>query len=708
MIVKNESKIILRLLESVLPLIDSYCICDTGSTDSTTDIIQLFFDKHNLPGKIVTEPFRDFGYNRTYALRQCIGMENADYLLLLDADMVLQLGNIDVAEFKKNLSADAYHMFQGSPVFVYKNVRLIKNDPRVTYWGVTHEYVQTPPDFKYDDLPIDKLFIKDIGDGGAKSEKFERDVRLLTKGLEELPNNDRYTFYLANSYRDLGQYENAIKTYKKRIEIGGWIQEIWFSYYSIGKCYRDIGDFAQAMYYWLEAYHVFPDRIENLYEIITHYRQHGKNNLAYTFYELAQHERMRCQSTDHLFLEKDIYDYKLDYEFSIIGYYCNRNGHDIDRACMCVLANKSADEGIQKNVLSNYKFYATKLRDLVTSSIFTLDIGNSNIVNTTDMVSSTPSLCIDKSTGELVVNVRFVNYKIGEHGEYINKDRIVTKNVIATFDMKQKSSQMTNPLGSSQMTNPLGSSQMTNPLGSSQMTKTGEFELKYEVIYDNLYVGLEDVRLFYSNNGEILFNANRGLSYECMVIEHGQINMKSHQTVSNLVKKEKQRQIEKNWTLFQDHDNSLIKMVYEWYPLTIGLHRDHPEHLIDGENRPITQLDCRWSIETPPFFKWVRGSTNGLSMKNPEDGSRELWFICHIVSYEDRRYYYHIFVVLDAVTYEVKRYSRLFTFEGQKVEYTLGFVFLEQKKEFLIGYSLLDRETKYMKIGMDEICKMFI
>jgi tetratricopeptide (TPR) repeat protein len=608
-------------------------------------------------------------------------MENADYLLLLDADMILQVGNIDIIEFKQNLKSDTYHIFQGSPTFFYKNVRLVKNDPRVSYWGVTHEYVQTPPDFKYEDLLIETLFIKDIGDGGAKAEKFERDVRLLTKGLEELPDNDRYTFYLANSYRDLGQQQNAIDTYKKRIKIGGWREEIWFSYYSIGKCYRDMGDFAQAMHYWLEGYSFFPDRIENLYEIITHYRQHGKNNIAYTFYDMADYERTRCPSTDHLFLEKDIYDYKLDYEFSIIGYYCNRNKHNIDKACMRVLANKSADENTQKNIFSNYKFYATKLKDVVGNSIITLDIGSSNIIDKTDMASSTPSLCIDKITGELVVNVRFVNYRIGEHGEYINNDRIVTKNVVATFDMKQK---------------------------SEKMIKTSEFEVKYESSYDNLYVGLEDVRLFTSNSGQILFNANRGLSYECMVIEHGQLNLKSHQTVSTLVKKDKQRPIEKNWTIFQDYGSNDVKMVYEWHPLTIGLHRDHPDHLIDGENRPITQLDCKWSIETPPFFKWVRGSTNGMSITNQVDGSRELWFICHIVSYEDRRYYYHIFVVLDAVTYQVKRYSRLFTFEGHKVEYTLGFVYLEANQEFMIGYSLLDRETKYMKVGLGDIENMMV
>ena len=40
MIVKNESKVIRRLLESALPIIDSYCICDTGSTDDTKEIIR--------------------------------------------------------------------------------------------------------------------------------------------------------------------------------------------------------------------------------------------------------------------------------------------------------------------------------------------------------------------------------------------------------------------------------------------------------------------------------------------------------------------------------------------------------------------------------------------------------------------------------------------------------------------------------------------
>ena len=43
MIVKNEGKIILRLLESVVSIVDCYCISDTGSTDNTIELIENIF-----------------------------------------------------------------------------------------------------------------------------------------------------------------------------------------------------------------------------------------------------------------------------------------------------------------------------------------------------------------------------------------------------------------------------------------------------------------------------------------------------------------------------------------------------------------------------------------------------------------------------------------------------------------------------------------
>ena len=98
----------------------------------------------------------------------------------------------------------------------------------------------------------------------------------------------------------------------------------------------------------------------------------------------------------------------------------------------------------------------------------------------------------------------------------------------------------------------------------------------------------------------------------------------------------------------------------------------------------------------------MRGSTNGVTINN------EIWFITHLVSYEQKRYYYHMFVVLDIDTFKVKRYSVPFTFEKINIEYTLGFVFDKKTDNFIIGYSTMDRTTNYMEVSKGNIDELFM
>src|ERR1700722_17972902 len=65
MIVKNESKVIQRCLDSVKPHIDYWVIVDTGSTDGTQEIIK----KHmkGIPGKLYERPWKNFGESRSEA-----------------------------------------------------------------------------------------------------------------------------------------------------------------------------------------------------------------------------------------------------------------------------------------------------------------------------------------------------------------------------------------------------------------------------------------------------------------------------------------------------------------------------------------------------------------------------------------------------------------------------------------------------------------
>ena len=57
------------------------------------------------------------------------------------------------------------------------------------------------------------------------------------------------------------------------------------------------------------------------------------------------------------------------------------------------------------------------------------------LITDTDMVSSTPSISFGKDENELLICVRYVNYKIGEKGEYNNSKNITTTNIIATVDI---------------------------------------------------------------------------------------------------------------------------------------------------------------------------------------------------------------------------------------------------------------------------------
>lgn len=648
MIVKNESRVILRLLQSVIPIIDTYCICDTGSTDNTIELIETFFKERGISGKIVQEPFRDFGYNRSFALKECVSMTDVDYILLMDADMVLTGSHLnEPTRLKESLKDDVYTLFQGNARFFYKNARIVKNKG-YSYWGVTHEYLKTGEGTSYGAISKTDLFIDDIGDGGAKSDKSERDIRLLKKGLEDEPNNDRYTFYLANTYRDARQYLLAIEYYQKRIAIGGWIEEVWQSYYNIGKCYQEMGDMPKALYYWLEGFQSYPKRIENLYKIVQYYRTEGKNRLAHQYYLFAKRVlEKNGVSNDFLFLEKDVYEYKLDYEFSIIGYYENPDNVPLKNLSMKLLACPIIEDGISRNILSNYKFYTEKLFDKKKTMDHRLISSLSNIsVEGDGFASSTPSLCI--LNNQLIVNTRFVNYRIDDRGGYVNQENITTKNVISVVDL-------------------------------DSYEKVAEFELGYNDSLDNVYVGLEDVRLFSTSDGKLLYNANRGLGNSNMKVEHGIVDVSKETTTNDvlLTFDERQTQVEKNWVLFPVGNKT--KCIYNWSPLVIG----------DIQNGQFIKTGEQ--SELPDFFRYIRGSTNGQVIDD------EIWILSHVVSYESRRHYYHIMIVLDKTTFAVKKYSPLFTFEGKPVEYTLGFVPIDN--DLLIGYSVLDRETKYMMVS---------
>jgi len=622
MIVKNESKIILRLLETVLPIIDTYCICDTGSTDMTKELIKEFFDVRCIEGKIIEEPFLNFGHNRTVALNAAKHM--ADYLLFLDADMKLEISeNFN----KSDLTADVYTVAQGSSKFNYFNVRLIKTSLDFKCVGSTHEY--------YD---INSIRINDIGDGGCKEDKFERDIRLLEDDLKNDPNNTRTHFYLASSYKNSGNYLKAIEHFKKRISLGGWIEENWYSRYELGKCYMQIGKEAAAIQTWLEAYGYHPKRAENLYEIVKHYRIKGQQQLSHVFYKMAK--QIPYPKNNILFIHTDVYDYLLDYEYSIIAYYVEKN-KDMRPIFMKLMNYENLN--IQ-NLISNYKFYVKSLDKYKLNEILINSYKEVQEQTKDDFTASTPSI-IQYKDGYLT-NVRLVDFILNGDGSYTYSDgySVNTKNMALIMDKNFE----------------VIDSHVFNPQLNTECRVRGLEDVKIVDCGENIgYISTKQ-----SDDAPNRIFKMAGGSYDLTlpVLEYHEIESPIN------------AECEKNWGMFL-HDD-IIKIVYKWNPLTIYRFNEELKKMGTLIEKPM-----------PYIFKKVRGSTNGAIYGD------ELWFIGHVVEYNKPRKYYHLFIILDKNTLELKKYSQLFTFDSNvNIEFCLGLVVEDDR--LIVSHSNEDKTSK--------------
>ncbi|GAB2695311.1 glycosyltransferase [Kitasatospora kifunensis] len=342
MIVKDEAKVIERCLASVRDLVDTWVISDTGSTDGTQELIHRALA--GVPGELHQEPWVDFGHNRTRNIRRARG--KADYLLLIDADMVVrQEGDLPA------LTADSY-LLRHAADLEYRIKRLVRGSVDWRYEGATHEYLTSDQQDVAADL--DALVIEHFADGGSRADKFERDARLLRADLDRDPTNSRAVFYLAQTMRDLGNTKEAIELYQRRVRLGGWAEEVYYALLQVGVLTAELGDWPAAMDALLQAWESRPQRLEACYELSSRLRKLGRYQAAHAF---ARAGLDRDVPGDWLFTQPWVYRWGLLFEYSITSYWVGDPQASL-AACDRLLALADLPAVYREQTLANREFAA--------------------------------------------------------------------------------------------------------------------------------------------------------------------------------------------------------------------------------------------------------------------------------------------------------------------------------------------------------------
>jgi len=352
MIVKNEAAIIERCLKSVASHIDCYTICDTGSTDGTDSIISRLFLERGVAGAVLNTTFRNFGQARNEALDAARRSSlEFDYVLLCDADMELVVHR---PSYRDELTSDFYLVSQKSVSLAYENIRLVKRDASCRYKGFTHEYLDT---FDRSPVSFDGISFIDHASGSNRVGKLQRDVDLLLKALEAEPNDARSVFYLANSYFDMGRFDQAIAAYSRRETMGGWEEEVFYSGYRSGLALGHLGRRAEMIDRLLKTFGRYPHRAEPLHALALDFQRTGEHRLAYEFARMGLDI---SPSRSALFVEPDVYSWRLKDIISVSLHYMGRHEESV-RLCDALL--ELVPERERPRVLKNREWSERAIRE---------------------------------------------------------------------------------------------------------------------------------------------------------------------------------------------------------------------------------------------------------------------------------------------------------------------------------------------------------
>ena len=350
MILKNEEASIEKTLISCAPYLDRYSIwIDSKSTDRTRQILADGLDPSQ--GQIVTGTFKNFSQARNEALD---AETEATFALMLSGCETLVNGEALVKFCQEHVddTDGGYDVDVQLNATTFRSTRLTRVASKWRYVGAVHELALGPnEEIATKHVPdVCVLHTKDSVSIERDLARWRRDVDLLLAewARESKP---RTAFYLAQTYDCLGERDNALEWYERRIALGGWWEEIFEAKMRRA---RLLGNTVDEL---LKVYDYASHRAEPLYEIGLHYYRQGEYAAALLFAEKAA--ALPYPKADRLFVTESYYRWQA---WDLVACCAKDDPKLAYEAAQKALAGNPTDERLQRNLKASLERYDSVTR----------------------------------------------------------------------------------------------------------------------------------------------------------------------------------------------------------------------------------------------------------------------------------------------------------------------------------------------------------